>query len=335
MAQDVFRFFNHDTEAWFYTTSSSEASSLVQNLSNMRYEGATFSAGSDTTEGTAVYRFYNTSSGSHFFTSSETEKSSLQENNPEMTFEGTSHYTVTAGDIPLERFYRSEKGFHLYTSDQTEKDDIIANNTAFTYEGEAYNVNSVNSTTGVLYTGTTGDDFLYGYADDTISGGDGKDVILGDSGADILSGGAGNDTIVGGEGVDTVTGGSGSDNFVIKHSGEMDSFSFSTLASGSEELTSDTITDFNQTDADIIDLRFLTYPSITTSITFGGDSDFQSVSFSGGGVASFVVQDQTVGSGATASYEYLSFDLDGDGVQDGVVKLDGFSGILTSSDFLL
>jgi hypothetical protein len=335
MATDVFRFFNHDTEAYFYTTSSSEASSLIQSLSNMRYEGATFAAGTSTSEGTAVYRFYNTSSGSHFFTSSETEKASVQENNAEMTYEGISHYTVTSGDIPLYRFYRSELGYHFYTSDSSEKDDIIANNSAFTYEGEAYNVNSVNSTTAATYTGTTGDDFLYGYSDDTISGGDGADVLLGDSGADVLSGGAGNDTIVGGGGVDTVTGGSGADIFVIKHSSEMNSYSFSTLASGSEDLTSDTISDFNQTDGDQIDLRFLTYPSIKASITFGGDSDFQSVSFSGGGTASFVVQDQTVGSGATASYEYLSFDLDGDGVQDGVVKLDGFSGILTSSDFLL
>jgi hypothetical protein len=32
---------------------------------------------------------------------------------------------------------------------------------------------------------------------------------------------------------------------------------------------------------------------------------------------------------------YLLLDLDGDGVQDGVVKLDGFSGNMTPSDFLL
>ena len=69
---------------------------------------------------------------------------------------------------------------------------------------------------GLILTGTAGDDYLKGASGgDSLSGGDGNDMLCGGGGADTLDGGAGNDTLVGGRGADVLTGGSGSDTFLI------------------------------------------------------------------------------------------------------------------------
>jgi Ca2+-binding RTX toxin-like protein len=82
-----------------------------------------------------------------------------------------------------------------------------------------------------LLKGTSGDDWLRGYANtndsinggggndtlggaagnDTLAGGLGNDSLSGDAGADSLDGGAGNDQVVGGDGNDTLTGSGGND----------------------------------------------------------------------------------------------------------------------------
>jgi Ca2+-binding RTX toxin-like protein len=70
---------------------------------------------------------------------------------------------------------------------------------------------------GLILTGTTGDDDLKGTSGcDSLSGGDGNDLLTAQGGADTLDGGAGNDTLSGGRGADLLTGGSGSDTFLIQ-----------------------------------------------------------------------------------------------------------------------
>ncbi|ESQ89089.1 hypothetical protein ABAC460_13550 [Asticcacaulis sp. AC460] len=60
--------------------------------------------------------------------------------------------------------------------------------------------------TGMLYTGTPGDDTFAGTSDnDTLSGGSGHDRLDGNDGDDLIRGDGGNDTLSGGAGRDTVS----------------------------------------------------------------------------------------------------------------------------------
>lgn len=113
---------------------------------------------------------------------------------------------------------------------------------------------------GVVLTGTAGDDRLTGGAlddaiaggagrdrlyglggDDRLDGGDGDDYLDGGAGRDVLLGGAGNDWIMGNAGADAMTGGAGADRFVF------------TLAA---DLGND-VTDFSRAQGDRIDVSLL------------------------------------------------------------------------------
>jgi len=64
----------------------------------------------------------------------------------------------------------------------------------------------------IVYSGTAGDDVLYGVEkDDVIEGGSGNDRLYGYGGNDVLMGGAGNDQLYGGDGNDILIGGAGND----------------------------------------------------------------------------------------------------------------------------
>ncbi|MDX8482956.1 cadherin-like domain-containing protein [Mesorhizobium sp. VK24D] len=109
--------------------------------------------------------------------------------------------------------------------------------------------------------GDLGDDSLYGDAghdelhgggdNDVLVGNDGDDDLAGDDGADTLSGGAGIDHLSGGAGTDTLDGGAGAD--TLSGGTEADVFRILT-ASASTFAEHDTITDFNQSDGDKLDL---------------------------------------------------------------------------------
>lgn len=72
----------------------------------------------------------------------------------------------------------------------------------------------------------------------------GNDVIKGMGGNDTLIGGAGNDTLIGGDGADKLTGGVGKDVFKFEK----------TTETGASVKTRDTITDFNHSEGDKINL---------------------------------------------------------------------------------
>uniref|UniRef100_UPI0023EEFB3A beta strand repeat-containing protein n=1 Tax=Pseudomonas sp. RIT-PI-S TaxID=3035295 RepID=UPI0023EEFB3A len=76
---------------------------------------------------------------------------------------------------------------------------------------------------------------------DSLLGGDGNDILFGQGGNDTLNGGAGNDILVGGTGNDTLTGGAGADTFMWVKG----------------DTGTDTITDFNTKEGDVIDLSDL------------------------------------------------------------------------------
>ena len=177
--------------------------------------------------------------------------------------------------------------------------------------------------------GAAGNDSLYGEDDnDSMDGGDGNDVLdggsgddglLGSAGNDTLSGGAGNDQLWAGDGNDSLTGGDGSD-FIIGGMGKdmlaggagADAFFFMS-ASESTAAAPDQITDFNWADGDYIDLS-----RIDANMTLAGDQAFSFVS-------SFTKQagQATLSYDAASNTSTFSADVDGDGVADFVLQING------------
>lgn len=96
--------------------------------------------------------------------------------------------------------------------------------------------------------GTANDDILSGSAgDDELIAQAGHDKLYGDAGNDTLSGGDGDDLIVGGAGNDILTGGTGEDHFY---------FNFTDIGTAASPAI-DTITDFNLSEGDVLDIRDL------------------------------------------------------------------------------
>ena len=115
-----------------------------------------------------------------------------------------------------------------------------------------------NSTFGTFssnnISGTTGADKVHGLGgNDTINGLDGDDILFGDAGNDILIGGLGDDILIGGIGADKLTGGENSDTFILDALGK----------------GVDTITDFNSSEGDILDLSAILtdFDNITDAIS--------------------------------------------------------------------
>jgi serralysin len=116
--------------------------------------------------------------------------------------------------------------------------------------------------------GSSHHDFMHGDSGrNTFEGGGGGDDLMGISGNDRLDGGAGADRLVGGLGADRLTGGSGADLFRYFEVG--DSFDFFAHL--------DTITDFNHSNGDQIDLELIDAKANTSGLQafqFIGDDVF-------------------------------------------------------------
>ncbi len=145
-AKQIFRFYNHNTKAHFYTMSESERDWILQNFPFFSYEGSKFYAYSDTAATLKpVYRFYNKITATHFYTVDEAEKTTVMSNWVPAIFnyEGIAWYASTTGGADWEavyRFFNHQTGTHFYTASASEKDHIIATWNWFRYEGVAYYV---------------------------------------------------------------------------------------------------------------------------------------------------------------------------------------------------
>ena len=124
--------------------------------------------------------------------------------------------------------------------------------------------------------GGSGDDWIYGEGgsdpvlmghegNDHIFGGEGDDALFGQEGNDLLHGGAGNDLIGSGPGNDTLTGGQGADRF-------------SMVSNWDVGMNVHTITDFNRSEADYIDMKGIDADGISSNNTRKGNTDFTVVS---------------------------------------------------------
>lgn len=111
------------------------------------------------------------------------------------------------------------------------------------YPGDGNDTIYAGSEGGTL-NGDAGNDTIHGGGTyDFLYGGDGNDLLYGGSSVDYIYGGAGNDFISGGGGSDYMTSGTGADTFYFDHT-----TAFSSAV---------TITDFNTSDGDKIDIHDL------------------------------------------------------------------------------
>ena len=179
------------------------------------------------------------------------------------------------------------------------------------------------------------DDFLSGQGgDDYLLGEDGNDRLVGGAGMDELEGGAGHDVLNGGGAADILIGGDGDDVLIGSWGSDRmaggvgaDTFVFDDGHTSRAEDYADYIEDFSQAEGDLIDL------STIDAIAGGGDDGFVFVGssvFSGNAGelrVSFVNPGEEF-------YTWIEGDIDGDGVADFVICLNGHID-LTASDFML
>ena len=129
----VYRFFRPDTGVHFYTASELERDSIINNLSDYTYEGASYIAAAETadpiTQAKPVYRFFNTHTGAHLYTMSEQERDSVNNTLSNYTYEGIAYYGYESdrpGAAPLYRFYNPETDAHFYTPSKIERDTVLS-----------------------------------------------------------------------------------------------------------------------------------------------------------------------------------------------------------------
>ncbi len=148
----------------------------------------------------------------------------------------------------------------------------------------------------------------------TLSGMAGNDRLFGNDGADALGGGDGNDQLDGGAARDRLTGGSGSDLFVFAD-GDF---------GGTTASSADQVTDFNRAERDRIDLR-----GVDADGTLAGDQAFAFV-----GTGAFTGTAGELRYQQSGGHTYIEGDINGDGIVDFVIRLDGLHSLGTG-DFVL
>jgi Ca2+-binding RTX toxin-like protein len=159
--------------------------------------------------------------------------------------------------------------------------------------------------------GNDGNDTLNGgLGNDGLDGGTGNDTLNGDAGNDYLGGGEGNDILNGGEGNDVFVGGAGKD--TLTGGAGADAFFFTSLTDSTSAAT-DKITDFSLANGDYINLS-----QIDANNGQAGDQAFSFVN-------SFTKQagQATLTYDAASNTSTFSADVDGDGVADFVLQING------------
>jgi hypothetical protein len=141
---NVYRFYNRNSGAHFYTASATERDRVIATVPNLVYEGQAFQAsGTADAALSPVYRFFNGQTGVHFYTISQSERDHIIATLPQFTYEGVAYHARTAagtGFRPLYRFYVASRGFHFFTTSSSEAGQVIATLPQYRYEGIAYYV---------------------------------------------------------------------------------------------------------------------------------------------------------------------------------------------------
>jgi Ca2+-binding RTX toxin-like protein len=147
--------------------------------------------------------------------------------------------------------------------------------------------------------------------DNTIIGSGGSDTLRGHGGADIVRGGTGRDTIAGGAGDDLIDGGLGKD--IMAGNSGRDVFQFRTGDTAATRALADTITDFNQSLNERIQLV-----GIDANTNLGGTQSFEWIATNAFSNTAGEMRFEQVGSDT-----FIEGDTNGDGVADLVIRLTG------------
>ena len=138
----VYRFYNVNTGAHFYTASAADRDFVLRNFPEFSYENIAFYAYADSSSGKdPVFRFYNATTGAHFYSGRVAERDFVIANFPEFRYEVISWYAQTAASSdtsPIFRFYNAKTGAHFYTISVAERDLVIQAYRDFQYEGAMY-----------------------------------------------------------------------------------------------------------------------------------------------------------------------------------------------------
>jgi len=138
---NVYRFYNTQTSAHFFTSSLSERTTIFETLPNFNYEGIAWTVDETDLSASDNYRFYNNNSGAHFYTASASEAQSVRDNLSNFTYEEGAGFPVSRSSLglqshPVYRFYRYDTDSHFYTASSAERDHIINElPTHYAYEG--------------------------------------------------------------------------------------------------------------------------------------------------------------------------------------------------------
>ena len=138
----IYRFYNTQTGAHFYTSSVAERDLVITKLREYNYEGPAFFAFGAAAPGTSpVHRFYNTRNNTHFYTMDEQERAHIQATMPWYQYNYITWFATTSptgGAMPMFRFYHAQAQTHFYTMNASERDSIRQNLPQYTYEGIRY-----------------------------------------------------------------------------------------------------------------------------------------------------------------------------------------------------
>src|SRR5450631_1994080 len=142
--EPVFRFYNTQTGAHFYTASATERDHVLATWPQFLYEGTAFFAAAAASGGALpIYRFFNTQTGAHFYTASAAERDKVIATLPQFVYEGITFYGFDdsePGSVKLYRFYNTQTGAHFYTTQDDERDAVDQHLPQFVDEGVVYNV---------------------------------------------------------------------------------------------------------------------------------------------------------------------------------------------------
>jgi len=155
-----------------------------------------------------------------------------------------------------------------------------------------------------------------------IRGSIGSDVLRGLGGADTLSGGGGLDTIEGGDGDDLISGNADRDN--LTGGAGADRFAFANGDSSADRQFADRITDFSSADGDTITVR-----GIDANTDVAEDQNFTFI-----GSTAFTDVAGQLRIATTNAFTYVEGDVNGDGVADFSIRLNGIVA-LVAADFVL
>ena len=140
----VYRFYNAQTGALFYTNNAAERDFVLASMPAFQYENAAFYAYTKSAEGlTPVFRFFNKQSGTHTYTASVAERDALTANTAAYSYEGIAWYAskaATADTTAVRSFFDAASGSHFYTPDAEEGNFLKASFNGLKDTGTAYNV---------------------------------------------------------------------------------------------------------------------------------------------------------------------------------------------------